>query len=92
MNRFRYITEKNSLRYDRAKCTGCRRCVEVCPHAVFRMEGKKAELSGKEYCIECGACMVNCDKGAITVETGPGCAAAVIGSLVQGGKKPACCG
>jgi NAD-dependent dihydropyrimidine dehydrogenase PreA subunit len=92
MNRLRYVTGGSSLAYDPAKCRGCRKCAEVCPHAVFRMNGKKAELASREYCIECGACMVNCAYGAITVQTGPGCAAAVIGSLVQGGKKPACCG
>jgi Fe-S-cluster-containing hydrogenase component 2 len=32
----------NTLALDPAKCNGCRMCVEVCPHAVFVMNGQKA--------------------------------------------------
>ena len=40
----RYLEDVTTLEYDASKCTGCGRCVEVCPHAVFEMDGKKAKL------------------------------------------------
>jgi NAD-dependent dihydropyrimidine dehydrogenase PreA subunit len=84
--KLRYIDNIASLEYDTDKCNGCKMCVEVCPRAVFVMEGKKAKVADKNACIECGACMVNCATGAFNVDTGPGCAAAVISSLLSGGR------
>ena len=72
------------------KCTGCGLCVDVCPHAVFKIEEKKASIVQRKYCMECGACKMNCAFGAIEVESGVGCAAAVIGSLFSGNKNPEC--
>jgi NAD-dependent dihydropyrimidine dehydrogenase PreA subunit len=42
------------------------------------MENGKARLIDKDAYIECGACMKNCPFGAIRVEAGVGCAAAVL--------------
>jgi NAD-dependent dihydropyrimidine dehydrogenase PreA subunit len=70
----------NTLEYDVKKCTGCAMCVVVCPHRIFQIKGKKAEVTAKDKCIECGACMKNCAFDAIKVDTGPGCAAAVFAS------------
>lgn len=80
----------NTLEYDADKCTGCKMCVIVCPHRIFQMKGKKAEVTSKEKCIECGACMRNCAFEAIKVDAGPGCAPAVLASKF-GGKKEVCC-
>jgi ferredoxin len=80
----------NTLRYDINKCTGCKMCVIICPHRIFQMNGKKAEVTAKDKCIECGACMRNCAFDAIKVDAGPGCAAAVLASKF-GGKKEVCC-
>jgi NAD-dependent dihydropyrimidine dehydrogenase PreA subunit len=80
----------NTLKYDVKKCTGCGMCVIVCPHRIFQMKGKKAEITAKEKCIECGACSRNCAFDAIKVDAGPGCAAAVLASKF-GGKKEVCC-
>jgi ferredoxin len=44
----------------------------------------------KDLCMECGACALNCEYGAITVNSGVGCAAALINSMVTGG--PPTCG
>jgi ferredoxin len=41
--------------------------------------------------MECGACMKNCAFNAIQVETGVGCAAALIGSYLPGNKGRVCC-
>jgi NAD-dependent dihydropyrimidine dehydrogenase PreA subunit len=82
---------ENTLVYDPALCNGCAMCVQVCPHAVFRMNGRTAILVNPQACMECGACMVNCIKGAIHVESGVGCAAAMIRAALTG-KKEATCG
>ncbi len=81
----------NTLRYNPDLCTGCAKCSIVCPHRVFAMNGKKARLACPESCMECGACKLNCPTGAITVDTGVGCAAAMILAAVTG-KKDAACG
>jgi hypothetical protein len=40
--------------------------------------------------MECGACMVNCPAGVLSVSKGVGCAAAVITGWAKGG--PPSCG
>ncbi|MBN2897298.1 MAG: 4Fe-4S binding protein [Clostridia bacterium] len=66
-----------TLSFEKEKCIGCKRCLEVCPHQVFEMR-EGIELSHKDKCIECGACQMNCPASAITVKVGTGCASAVI--------------
>ncbi len=84
-----YLKNVATLEYDRSKCTGCGLCVAVCPHGVFRLEGKKAQVTDRDRCMECGACARNCAFGAITVEPGVGCAAAIIAGMLTG-KEPSC--
>jgi len=52
-------------------------------------EMKKARITDKDLCMECGACVKNCPAGAISVNAGVGCAAAIIYSWVTG-KEPTC--
>lgn len=81
---------ENTLVYSAETCNGCGRCVEVCPHAVFEMNGRKAVLARPQSCMECGACQVNCVTGAIAVESGVGCAAAMIRAALTGQKEATC--
>lgn len=85
----KYLKDVTTLKYSEDKCTGCARCVEVCPQAVFVMENKKAKVTDHDLCMECGACAKNCDFGALTVKAGVGCAAALINSMITGGE-PTC--
>ncbi|HEB02636.1 MAG TPA: 4Fe-4S dicluster domain-containing protein [Nitrospirae bacterium] len=90
----RYLKGVSTLKYDEARCTGCGRCMEVCPHAVFEHaqngdRAKRVRVTDKDLCMECGACMQNCAFGAIEVDAGVGCAAAIINSLISGGE-PSC--
>ena len=85
----KYLANVATLQFFSDKCTGCGRCVEVCPHGVFAMHDKRAGLIDRDRCMECGACAKNCEFGAITVSTGVGCAAAIINSLIYGGA-PSC--
>ena len=73
-----YLPNATTLEFDRELCTGCGMCVEVCPHAVFRLEGDHAMLQDRDACIECGACQTNCEAGALQVDVGVGCARAVL--------------
>ena len=82
----------NTLQYDPALCTGCAMCVNVCPHAVFAMNSHVARLSHPDACMECGACQKNCAAGAIVVESGVGCAAAMIQAALRGQKEVTCGG
>jgi len=84
---------ENTLQYDAALCIGCAVCVEVCPHGVFTMNERLAALANQAACMECGACQVNCPTAAIRVESGVGCAAAMIQSALRGKKEVSCeCG
>jgi ferredoxin len=83
----------NTLQYDPALCTGCAMCVAVCPHGVFAMNSHKARLAAGDNCMECGACQVNCAANAIVVQSGVGCAGAMIMAAIKGEKQATCsCG
>lgn len=85
----KYLKNVTTLQYDSEKCKGCKRCVEVCPQGVFVMEDKLAKVTDKDLCMECGACTLNCEHGALSVESGVGCAAALINGMITGGE-PTC--
>jgi NAD-dependent dihydropyrimidine dehydrogenase PreA subunit len=84
-----YLKRVTTLNYNSEKCTGCGRCAEVCPRDVFEMSDKRAAIIDKDRCMECGACALNCDFGAISVNAGVGCAAAVIRGMISG-TEPVC--
>lgn len=84
-----YLKGVATLKLDESKCVGCGRCQQVCPHAVFRMEGRKALISDLDRCIECGACAKNCPSGALSVSPGVGCASAIIKGWLTG-TEPSC--
>lgn len=75
---------ENTLRYHQEQCINCRRCTEVCPHQVFVTGDEHAVLAEPSACMECGACAVNCPVQAIEVESGVGCAWAMIGAAIRG--------
>ncbi|MDX2444931.1 MAG: mercury methylation ferredoxin HgcB [Bacteroidales bacterium] len=79
-----YLRNVATLEYDSSKCIGCKMCIEVCPHNVFRMMSKKAVVVNKDKCMECGACEINCITHALKVKQGVGCAAAVITGFIRG--------
>jgi NAD-dependent dihydropyrimidine dehydrogenase PreA subunit len=79
-----YLLNGHTLALDAARCNGCGRCQEVCPHAVFTISARKALIANRSACMECGACRMNCPTAAIAVSSGVGCAAAIINSLARG--------
>ena len=90
--KMRYLLNGATLSLESTRCTGCRECIEVCPHAVFAMADGKAVIADRESCMECGACMINCAAGAIRVTAGVGCAAAVLKGILQGTEPTCGCG
>ena len=85
----KYLKDVATLRYDAGKCSGCGRCIEVCPHTVFEMKDGKASITDRDRCMECGACALNCEFGALSVGSGVGCASAIIRGMLTGGE-PTC--
>lgn len=85
----RYLKNVATLKLNPDKCTGCKRCIEVCPHKVFVFTNGKSEIIDKDSCMECGACVKNCPFGALEVKPGVGCAAAIIKGWLTG-SEPSC--
>jgi Fe-S-cluster-containing hydrogenase component 2 len=67
-------------------------CLEVCPREVLELRDNAATIVNIDRCIECGACELNCRFGAVSVQSGVGCAAALINSLKTGGEPSCGCG
>lgn len=86
-----YPLNGHSLELNQDRCNGCGRCTEVCPHAVFSLSQGKASVGRREHCMECGACRMNCAAGAIRVDSGVGCVAAIINSLRKKSGEGATC-
>jgi NAD-dependent dihydropyrimidine dehydrogenase PreA subunit len=90
MGQMIYLKNVVTLALDEEKCTGCGMCIMVCPHAVLSLNNGHALIETRDACMECGACALNCPFEAITVQSGVGCAAAVINSAL-GRKNDSCC-
>jgi ferredoxin len=93
----------NTLQYHLDRCINCRRCTQVCPQGVFAEGKEHAELIQPSACMECGACALNCPVQAIEVQSGVGCAWAMISAALRGksmdsgecgcgGETGSCCG
>jgi NAD-dependent dihydropyrimidine dehydrogenase PreA subunit len=94
---------ENTLHYHKDRCINCNRCTQVCPHGVFAEGPDHAELAHPAACMECGACALNCPVQAIEVQSGVGCAWAIISAALRGkdmdsgecscgGTEGSCCG
>lgn len=49
---------------DSQNCTGCEKCLEVCPAGAIYMVDKKAQID-EGQCTECSACVRVCPNNAI---------------------------
>jgi len=68
----------NTLEYKPELCINCGICNTVCPHGVFKPGKDAVTIVRFEACMECGACQLNCPVNAIKVDSGVGCANAMI--------------
>lgn len=95
MREFRYLKNVTTLELRTEGCAGCGRCVEVCPHQVLELAGKRVHIVDRDACMECGACARNCPLAVIKVDAGVGCASGLINewfrerNLIKSGG--ACC-
>lgn len=89
MQNFAYFEDVVTLTLAPQKCVGCGLCVEVCPHAVLRLENGRVYIADRGACMECGACARNCPTAALDVRTGEGCAIAILNEML--GRKCECC-
>lgn len=80
MKKFNYIDKGISLNINIRKCVGCGLCSIVCPHQILEIKDKKVRIVNKSKCMECGACEANCPTDAIKVNSGVGCAIAILNS------------
>lgn len=85
----RYLKNVATLKLNENACTGCGVCLNVCPHNVLEKRCGKIAVADLNACMECGACVKNCAFGALSVQYGVGCAAAVIKGLLTG-TEPSC--
>jgi len=54
---------------DRARCTDCGVCIDVCPLGVYQMENsghRKVAVQHPQSCEDCRACILQCPAGAIS--------------------------
>ena len=91
MNKLIYLHNVVTLALDQEKCTGCGLCLIVCPHAVLSMNDGHARIENRDACMECGACARNCPTEAVTVQSGVGCATAVINTALGRSSASCCC-
>ena len=93
------VSALNTLAYSAERCINCGMCSAVCPHGVFVTGESIVRVVRPDACMECGACQINCPVGALRVDSGVGCAAAMINAALRGlpeatcgGDGESCCG
>ena len=91
MSELIYLPDVVTLELDEAQCVGCGMCLVVCPHGVFTMNNGSAQIGRRDACMECGACARNCPTEAVTVQSGVGCATAVINAALGRDSSSCCC-
>lgn len=50
---------------DTARCTGCGRCAQLCPHRAVELRAGKAAIIRPADCTFCEVCESYCPEGAI---------------------------
>jgi NAD-dependent dihydropyrimidine dehydrogenase PreA subunit len=89
------VSQRNTLAFNAEACINCGMCSAVCPQGVFAPGARgtrRVQIVRANACMECGACQLNCPTGALKVESGVGCAAAMINAALRGLKEPTCGG
>ncbi|HPQ54407.1 MAG TPA: 4Fe-4S binding protein [Spirochaetota bacterium] len=59
-----------SITIEREHCTGCMRCVRICPTEALRVRENVVRIN-EERCINCGRCIEACPEEAIQENTTP---------------------
>lgn len=60
-----------SIAISKSKCTGCKKCLAVCPGSLIKYgEDKKAYIKYPKNCWGCTSCLKECKFGAISLYLG----------------------
>jgi NAD-dependent dihydropyrimidine dehydrogenase PreA subunit len=64
------VQQNGRIRFAPEKCRGIWQCCEVCPVGCWSADrvNRKAVFQNGDSCIGCGACVLQCPEGAITLE------------------------
>jgi NAD-dependent dihydropyrimidine dehydrogenase PreA subunit len=84
------VSELNTLAFKRELCINCGMCTMICPQGVFATGPEAVQILRADACMECGACQRNCPTDALMVDSGVGCAAAMINAALTGAAEPTC--
>ncbi len=57
---------QTQLSFDISKCTGCMKCVDICPENAISIDGKKIKIDFG-FCTTCGNCVDECAESAFKV-------------------------
>jgi Pyruvate/2-oxoacid:ferredoxin oxidoreductase delta subunit len=60
--------QREIIKIDEKKCTGCGLCVPGCPEGALQIIDGKARLISDLFCDGLGACIGECPEGAISIE------------------------
>ena len=71
------IAPREARTHGDESCSDCGACLDS-DDCLFETSGRMAVIVDRDACIECGACALNCPVDAIRVQTGSGCATAVL--------------
>lgn len=64
------ISPDPELLFYEEKCTGCQRCMQICPgkvHSFAEEEGRLVHRIDRKKCTGCGACAESCLNGALEI-------------------------
>jgi ferredoxin len=61
------LLKGDRVTFNHSNCTGCGKCVKVCPLSIIQLERKKAISKNELDCTLCRLCVVNCKQRAITL-------------------------
>ncbi len=62
------IDREGHIRINRETCSGCthRACTFVCPARCYEWSAERGRIElAYEGCLECGTCLLICDRGAL---------------------------
>jgi len=62
------MAEREIIKIDEEKCTGCGLCIPNCPEGAIQIIDGKARLVSDLMCDGLGACIGHCPEGAIEIE------------------------
>lgn len=64
-----FFKAEYAVRLDRDVCTGCRRCVRVCPFKALSCDAaSRKAVVAQDKCYGCGICRSVCKAGALTMQ------------------------